>query len=101
MKTSIQKLADEIQAVGDYNERAKTQLTILHDIALQREKDIHDLTADNHMLMELLLKYGGHENKCNYIEEMCSGRMLKEQEEELCDCGWSETMLMIKSRMSQ
>lgn len=94
---AIEKL-DKLQAVA---EDTKTVLFNIQDELLKREAMVTSLTADNKMLTELLHKHGGHTEDCGYIEECESGRILKDQEEELCDCGWSETMLMIESRMSQ
>jgi len=70
----------------------------LLSLALAR---IEHLEGDQQMLEDLLLRLGDHTNECAYIEEANTGRILKEEEDELCDCGWAETRKMLVKRLEE
>lgn len=83
-------LDEELLGIITGAQRAEKRVHEMHRAILDQKNEIINKDAEIERRGQSLVDYGDHTGKCEWIEEVGSGRLLEGKEADLCTCGWME-----------
>lgn len=89
----------DIQDAHDVRYQLQTKVDeINRQMKSIEDANLKEVTAKTAALKQVL-KFGSHEQDCGYTEAAACGRIMRGQEEKVCNCGWYQVQKAIKEQL--